>query len=134
MSTKKTKALPEVYVTPLESFSDEDLVKEIDRLKKEAKRRADVKVEMERVAHEARYGHFYDLLDKDMDSAYLILGFLAPEHGRTSCSDEALSNGFGSNGLNSPPRCIRCALLQIFKGYDYMPFEFELVASIDKVR
>ncbi len=34
---------------------------------------------------------------------------LAPEHDRTSCSDERTSNGW--RGSERAPRCVRCALL-----------------------
>lgn len=45
-----------------------------------------------------------------------LLDLLLPQHGRTSCSDADLANGFMSNGHGSPPRCNRCAMLQLMSG------------------
>jgi hypothetical protein len=41
-----------------------------------------------------------------------IVDAFRPEHGRTSCSDTNLVNGFASNGDKELPRCYRCALLE----------------------
>ena len=38
-----------------------------------------------------------------------------PEHGRTSCSDTAIDNGYGSSSGNWP-RCERCLLLEVVQG------------------
>lgn len=49
----------------------------------------------------------------DMTEPKGVVDLLFPEHGRTSCSDENLANGFESNGHHEPPRCARCALLEL---------------------
>lgn len=38
-----------------------------------------------------------------------------PEHGRTSCSDASLNNGYGSSS-GDWPRCERCLLLEVVQG------------------
>jgi hypothetical protein len=49
-----------------------------------------------------------------------VIAALAPEHGRTSCSDTNLVNGWGSHS-SGHPRCLRCALLEgdIREGFHY---------------
>jgi hypothetical protein len=46
-------------------------------------------------------------------NALELINIIAPEHERTSCSDEDLNNGFYSNDNNT--RCGRCTLLEILK-------------------
>ena len=51
-----------------------------------------------------------------------FIDLICPEHGRTSCSDDNISNGFylSDDGETISTmyyqRCMRCALLQIEKG------------------
>lgn len=52
-----------------------------------------------------------------------LIDIICPEHGRTSCSDDNINNGFyfedeESNVISKKylPRCSRCALLEIAKG------------------
>lgn len=40
-----------------------------------------------------------------------VVNFLAPEHDRTSCSDEDTCNGWRTAGKDGP-RCVRCALME----------------------
>lgn len=47
-----------------------------------------------------------------MDARQLI-DIIRPVHGRTSCTDDDLSNGFYSRKDGSQHKCSRCALLQI---------------------
>ena len=64
---------------------------------------------------------------------------IAPEHGRTSCSDTNLSNGFGGwEGTYNEktgekviryPRCIRCYLLCNL-GMDTKDLDFEINRTI----
>jgi hypothetical protein len=47
-----------------------------------------------------------------------FINSVCPEHGRTSCSDKNVFNGFsidedGSINKKYAPRCIRCAFLEI---------------------
>jgi len=52
-----------------------------------------------------------------------FIDFICPEHGRTSCSDENISNGFyfeedgETISEKHHPRCVRCALLEIENGW-----------------
>lgn len=51
-----------------------------------------------------------------------FIDFICPEHGRTSCSDENISNGFCMEDDEETisqkyyHRCARCALLEIHNG------------------
>lgn len=54
-----------------------------------------------------------------------FINIIYPEHGRTSCSDDNISNGFylkddedGEEVISKEyyPRCMRCALLEIENG------------------
>lgn len=51
-----------------------------------------------------------------------FIDFICPEHGRTSCSDENISNGFYMEDDEETiskkyyHRCTRCALLEIENG------------------
>ena len=51
-----------------------------------------------------------------------FINLICPEHTRTSCSDEKLSNGFyleeDGETISQKyfPRCVRCALLEIENG------------------
>ncbi len=49
-----------------------------------------------------------------------VIAALAPDHGRTSCSDTNVVNGWGSHSSGGP-RCLRCALLEgdIREGFHY---------------
>jgi hypothetical protein len=86
----------------LKNLSEKELAALKNQLNIEESRRA----QLEEQTQNARVAKFFQHLSNEM------LDALAPEHGRTSCSDTKLSNGFGSNGLSSPPRCNRCALIQ----------------------
>lgn len=50
-------------------------------------------------------------------TALELIDIICPEHSRTSCSDENISNGFYTDeGIITKeyfPRCSRCALLEI---------------------
>jgi len=55
-----------------------------------------------------------------------LVNLLAPEHDRTSCSDENLANGFDSATKctgRTAPRCIRCALLELLNSDEWDTFE-----------
>jgi hypothetical protein len=55
-----------------------------------------------------------------------LLELLAPEHGRTSCTDTDLNNGFDSATKSTgriAPRCLRCALLELAKSDEWETFE-----------
>jgi hypothetical protein len=48
-----------------------------------------------------------------------VIAALAPEHERTSCSDDELMNGWGSHSSGGA-RCLRCALLEgVSEGYHF---------------
>ena len=57
-----------------------------------------------------------------MENIKEFIDFICPEHGRTSCSDDNISNGFYleeyEETINEKyyPRCARCALLEIENG------------------
>jgi hypothetical protein len=57
-----------------------------------------------------------------MENIKDFIDFICPEHGRTSCSDENISNGFyleedgETISQKYYPRCVRCALLEIENG------------------
>jgi len=56
-----------------------------------------------------------------------LIDILQPEHGRTSCSDNNLCNGFysagGKRGDLGHGRCSRCMLLEILNGEE-VPKDF----------
>lgn len=52
---------------------------------------------------------------------------IAPQHGRTSCDDKNLANGLQS----LPPRCARCALLQVAGGVAW-PRNYDLRVVIEE--
>lgn len=54
-----------------------------------------------------------------------VIDTIAPEHGRTSCTDEDLANGWGSG-----PRCVRCALLETVRD-TYWPKDYKLRVSLE---
>jgi hypothetical protein len=57
-----------------------------------------------------------------------VVDFVAPEHGRTSCSDKDLGNSWGgrdSRGNIVHPRCVRCYLLEHL-GQDTDTLEFQI--------
>jgi hypothetical protein len=52
-----------------------------------------------------------------------MVDVLAPEHYRTSCSDDDIVNGFNSSEYGA--RCTRCALLEVVHDQDgEIPQEF----------
>jgi hypothetical protein len=59
-----------------------------------------------------------------------IIDALVPQHGRTSCDDTNLANGWNSSD-EVLPRCNRCALLQALHGKSW-PEEFSLHAVIER--
>jgi len=42
-----------------------------------------------------------------------LIDIVSPEHGRTSCNDNCISNGLYLEGDRLRSRCTRCALLEI---------------------
>lgn len=60
-----------------------------------------------------------------MDARELV-DLLIPEHGRTSCSDDALNNGIETDDGNF--RCSRCALLDLVEG-NVSPEEFREICK-----
>lgn len=80
-------------------------------------------------------GQLYKLRDQRcLDLAKLltreIVDALVPEHGRTSCSDTDLSNGYAARAGDSC-RCSRCFLLTVLKE-KYMDPEFVLEVQVVK--
>jgi len=51
-----------------------------------------------------------------------FINIICPEHSRTTCSDENISNGFYS-GDGWHARCLRCAYLEIANGIE-IPEDF----------
>lgn len=100
----------------LESISTEDLAKELDRRKLEA-----LKVEQQRknMRREA--------IEKFL-SRYAIDLFLAPQHTRTSCSDDDLNNS-GGGGMRM--RCERCFYLMCLESG--WPDGFDIYTSVQYV-
>lgn len=68
-----------------------------------------------------------------------FINMIAPIHGRTSCSDENLINGYGGwTGKYDPntgkkvveyPRCIRC-YLQTYIGYNTDDLKFSIEPTL----
>lgn len=52
-----------------------------------------------------------------------FINIICPEHDRTSCSDENISNGFYTRGNKWYGRCTRCMYLQIINGEE-LPKDF----------
>lgn len=76
------------------------------------------------VINSNRFEHVVSPMDKEM-TAKEFIDMIVPEHGRTSCSDEDVSNGlFSRDGKNWHGRCSRCLLLDILKD-GKVPDEFE---------
>ena len=94
----------------LGQFTDTELEAEMKRRREERERKL-------REAHQARYSYGKGLLDDPNSRAIVlkVIDVLHPDHDRTSCSDTNLDNGWGSNGIDSHPRCIRCAILELFQ-------------------
>lgn len=107
---------------PIEDYPTDDLLKELEKRKlKERQDKIDAFIKMRDLIFTIPFAQ-----------ALPVLNVLVPEHSRTSCSDEAISNGWESirNGRNAP-RCVRCGLLQMFKGHLPRPFHIELSIFVD---
>lgn len=87
-------------------LSDEELSAQIGSLQQEQNRRYEEK----KRAKEAKRQAFLEALHKVLSNE--DVNGLVPEHGRTSCSDANLANGWGSG---NPPRCTRCALIEFIE-------------------
>ena len=60
------------------------------------------------------------------NEALLFINIIRPEHCRTSCSDENISNGFYTyDGVDWLPRCVRCGYLELIKGWPPKGFDPE---------
>lgn len=101
--------------TQLSKFTDEELQLEIESRK------------TARLADAIRRAQVFSLHLQDVPE---LVDILAPRHGRTSCSDENISNGLCSNGSDSPPRCYRCALLEVARGPYVWPPELRIELTI----
>lgn len=99
------------------SMTDAQLAEESAKFTKEVKRRA----EMRRLAAEAEQDRLEVVLLKNID---LFLEFV-PSHSRTSCSDDHLTNRFGS--------CVRCMLLA-GKSDGFFPTGYRAVVVIETRR
>jgi hypothetical protein len=84
-------------MTNARDLSTEELKVELARREKEAQEAKVAKNAERRQRQDAA-------LTKD------VIDALAPEHGRTSCSDSNLANGWGSHSSGGA-RCSRCAML-----------------------
>lgn len=91
---------------------------------------ADLRAELHRREEEerTRRAQIREKQLEDLNSLTLeAVNGLAPEHGRTSCSDDNLANGFLSDGI---PRCNRCALLELINQHP-MPEGLSLCVTFD---
>jgi len=61
---------------------------------------------------------------EDYDGALAYVDLVMPDHGRTSCTDIEIANGFYSRGIKWYGRCTRCMMLQVARG-DPLPEGFE---------
>lgn len=104
----------------LQAYSDSDL-QEVLKVR-EAKRKAELLQKAEAYAERLTY---------ELRQQPASVSILAPEHGRTSCSDGSLVNGFRDGHF---PRCNRCALLQIIRGEVDWPVEFVLYVNVDQAK
>lgn len=62
-----------------------------------------------------------------------FINIVTPEHSRTSCSDDNLSNAFAGSSIDGIiyfPRCYRCFLMDNI-GYDTINLEFKVSFSVD---
>jgi hypothetical protein len=54
---------------------------------------------------------------------------VCPEHCRTTCSDDNLTNGLGSGDTENDFRCSKCVLLEVARELVALPPKFYLVGS-----
>lgn len=105
----------------LEGFTDEQLKAELKTREKRAREQREKDLWTLQSALIARMTH--ELVD-----------VIAPLHGRTSCSDADLTNGFRGSGF-SVPRCNRCALLEMCTIPTFDPTDMgELVLRVEFVK
>ncbi len=102
----------------LGAFTDEELNVELSR-------RKTLQLESARVKAFARAHQITTGLTESM------VDVLVPHHGRTSCNDVNLCNGFGHSDLTMP-RCNRCALLEVARGYIGWPVDLDLQILLSK--
>lgn len=104
-----------------------NLVRELteEQLKNEVARRTVLKAFDQRVRNLTNAKLWSNMSQK-------VIDICAPEHGRTSCSDQNAVNGWGSNGQDQPPRCVRCALLELIRG-GKIPPNFRVTFQIEPV-
>jgi hypothetical protein len=58
--------------------------------------------------------------------ARTLIDMICPTHGRTSCNDENLNNGFWTSSSDTwHGRCRRCMLLELVRGSDGVPANFD---------
>jgi hypothetical protein len=95
----------------------------------------DLQIELKRRDEEDKRRNEEECLKRQTITQYLItkdfIDAFAPNHGRTSCSDNYIINGFTSH--DDHPRCIRCAMLEIYRG-EYCIKESPWEISVDLVR
>jgi hypothetical protein len=104
----------------LQAYSDSDL-QEVLKVR-ELKRKAELLRKAETYAERLTY---------ELRQQPNAVDILAPEHGRTSCADACVVNGFSDGRF---PRCNRCALLQIIRGEVAWPVEFVLYVNVDQAK
>jgi hypothetical protein len=83
-------------------------------------------------AVQAEHDAFCNKMDRligGMPMGRFIIDCIAPQHGRTSCSDTNRINGLDSAGYGC--RCLRCALLEIAE-QRYWPREYTISVEIKK--
>lgn len=102
--------------------SDKELAEKLDAIKAELEERHKVKVAAEMKVNEGR------LLQITREGVNQFF----PEHGRTSCSDSNVVNGFESSP-SGIPRCNRCALLEIVDGIHYLEMKMVAYISWEKI-
>jgi hypothetical protein len=97
---------------PLSELTDEEL-------KAELQRRADTAKQAKKAARTAQV----QLLIQHREALLALI-----PHGRTSCSEERPINGFSYSGQPRPPRCARCALLELSE-YHAETFDTDLTLN-----
>lgn len=112
----------------------EELERELTEAKKAVESKKAEIANMEDVLHKERVKINSDrvlALANYLESVPGLLGVLAPEHDRTSCSDAHPNNGFGSTD-NGNCRCVRCALIEMRKDH-FVSFDFKPSLRFDPI-
>lgn len=106
----------------------EEIAKKQSAFQKEIASQVEREKALEKELKDMKYQEQQDLIELLRDSRELVLRML--DHGRTSCSDDCVTNGWGSRS-DGGCRCNKCGLIELMDGTEKLPRDMRIEFSVE---